>query len=268
MLWISIAGYGLGFSIIAHAVLSGLVALYSARSRLFHRRRISLRDYDRDTTPDTGIKVSLDDLLGISSIPWIYIYVLVAAVALIAYALTHQILLLGLAVLPTLARIWLTRQRKRQLTSDMWTFLMDLRIRLPLRGTLLLALQDIAAAGHTSIAMAVKTYLDAGYRRSGVDLLCQLNADIPSLPFLTSVVGQLEAAQSGTLSMDNALRYVMTNIQSEMQTTSRQQLQEIPSRLIVISFPALLGPVLAVLIVPVVARMIASLQGMTWGSGF
>jgi len=144
----------------------------------------------------------------------------------------------------------------------MWTFLMDLRIRVPLRGTLLLALQEVARDGNTPISQAVKTYLDAGYRRSGVEVLRKLVTDIPDLPFLAQVISQLEAAQAGTLRIDEALRQVMENIQMEMRTQARERLQKIPSRLIILAFPALLGPVLALLMIPVAARMIASLQGM------
>ena len=72
----------------------------------------------------------------------------------------------------------------------------------------------------------------------------------------------------GTLDMDQALRQVMESLQQEMKTASREQLQKIPSRLILMAFPALLMPALFLLVFPLAARLIASLQGMIWGSGF
>ena len=72
----------------------------------------------------------------------------------------------------------------------------------------------------------------------------------------------------GTLGLDSALRQVMDGIQREMVTTSREQLQKIPSRLIMMAFPALLMPALFILVWPLAARVIANLQGMNWGGGF
>jgi len=98
-LWLSIAGYGLGTSVFVHAVLSGLVEIISLRLSAV-RRRSSLRAYDRNTNLDTSIKVSLEEILEISNIPWITIYGVFAALALAGYVMTRQIGFLIVAALP------------------------------------------------------------------------------------------------------------------------------------------------------------------------
>ncbi len=137
-----------------------------------------------------------------------------------------------------------------------------------LSGTLLLALQDVCAQNPSRIAQALRKYLAAGYAEKGMALLARLDADVPGLLFLGDLVTRTAAAQEGTLNMDQALRQVMESLQQEMKTASREQLQQIPSRLILMAFPALLMPALFLLVFPLAARLIASLQGMTWGSGF
>jgi len=259
--WLSILGYGLGFAILTYALLSGFIQLFS----LPRQRRFNLlRSYDRQVSDstETQVETSMAALLGLDHIPWVAIYLGGAALAISIYLLTHQFLALLLALLPSLYRIWLTRYRKRGLMQSVWQFMLDLRIRLTLRGTLLLALQDVAQNNPAPIARAMEQYLDMGLGDNGMAVLKKLDQNVPGLPFLSDLVARTNAAQEGTLDLDQALRQVMESLQQEMKTGSREQLQKIPSRLILMAFPALLMPALFVLVFPLAARLIASLQGM------
>ena len=265
--WLTVLGCGLGAALSVHGFLAGAFQLFT-RSR--RPRLNTLRSYDRDQArePEQVVKASMPELLGMEKIPWLYLYLGAAGLAFAIYFATRQVWVLPVAVLPILYRLWLARYRQRGLMQSIWQFLMDLRIRLTLRGTLLLALQDVCAQNPSRIAQALGKYLAAGYAENGMALLARLDADVPGLPFLGDLVTRTAAAQEGTLDMDQALRQVMESLQQEMKTASREQLQKIPSRLILMAFPALLMPALFLLVFPLAARLIASLQGMTWGSGF
>ncbi len=259
--WVSILGYGLGFAILTYTLLAGLIQLFS----LPRRNQFNLlRSYDRQVTANTETQtsISMAALLGLDHIPWVAIYLGGAAFAISIYLTTRQFWALLLALLPFLYRVWLTRYRKRGLMQDVWQFMLDLRVRLTLRGTLLLALQDVAQNNANPIARALQQYLDVGLGDNGMAVLKKLDQEVPGLPFLSDLVTRTNAAQEGTLDLDQALRQVMESLQQEMKTVSRELLQKIPSRLILIAFPALLMPALFVLVFPLAARLIASLQGM------
>jgi hypothetical protein len=53
-----------------------------------------------------------------------------------------------------------------------------------------------------------------------------------------------------------------------MDTEIREELQKIPTRLVVIVAPLILGPALAVLVFPIIARVLTSLQGFTFMGDF
>jgi hypothetical protein len=259
--WVSILGYGLGFAILAYALLAGVIQVLS----LPRRRRFNLlHSYDRKTATvsDGQINTSMSALLGLDHIPWLAIYLGGATISFSIYLPTRQFWALLLALLPFLYRMGLTRYRQRRLMQAVWQFMLDLRVRLTLRGTLLLAMQDVARNNPSPIARALQKYLDAGLGDNGMTVLERLDKDVPGLPFLSDLVARTNAAQEGTLDLDQALRQVMESLQQEMKTISREQLQKIPSRLILMAFPALLMPALFVLVFPLAARLIASLQGL------
>ena len=104
-------------------------------------------------------------------------------------------------------------------------------------------------------------------RQGGLAILSRLAADT-RLPYLDDLIARVEAAQAGTLRLDEALRQAMLRMQEEAETRQREQLQKIPARLILLAFPGLLGPALFVLVFPLVARVIAAMQGFSWGGGF
>jgi hypothetical protein len=53
-----------------------------------------------------------------------------------------------------------------------------------------------------------------------------------------------------------------------MDTEIREELQKIPTRLVVMVSPLILGPALAAWVLPVVARMIANLEGISFFGTF
>jgi hypothetical protein len=70
------------------------------------------------------------------------------------------------------------------------------------------------------------------------------------------------------LNLDEAVAQSIARVTEEMDTEIREELQRIPTRLVVMVSPLLLGPALAAWVLPVVARMIANLQGISFFGTF
>ncbi len=261
-LWITVCLYGLSAGILAYWLLGFLQDGLTWLHRRKHPAAWVIAQAEGERTD--AARVTLDDLLGLKAVPWPTIYALSGLAAIAIYLATRQILALSLGIFPLATKLWLTNLRKRQLAADIWHFLMDLRIRRTLRGSLLLALQDVAKADNTQIARVVSGYLEGGFRGSGLELLARLAEDTQA-PFLADLVARTQAAQDGALRLDEALKQAMGRVQAEMETGVREQLQQIPTRLILLVFPVLLGPTLVVLFYPLVARILANLSGI---SGF
>ena len=262
-----ILGLGIGTVLIAHAFLESLRALLDRLSP-HGRSHYTLLRYTGEASP--GIpphpKVGQADLLGLKRIPWVGLYGLACLLAGLVYLQTHWLPGLLIALLPVGIRAWLINLRKRRLRRDTWHFLMDLRLRLGFKGSLLTALAEIAKDGQTPLAVLLRDYLQTD-REGGLAILSRLAADT-RLPYLDDLIARVEAAQAGTLRLDEALRQAMLRMQEETETRQREQLQKIPARLILLAFPGLLGPALFVLVFPLVARVIAAMQGFSWGGGF
>ncbi len=185
----------------------------------------------------------------------------VAGLSILGYLYTMSLWAFGIIFLYIIARMWLRNQDKRREHKDVWLFLLDLRTKLTFKGSLLTALTDVAKDSRTTCAKIVQIYLDAGFQGNGLSLLGQIAQDT-KLPFLDDVVARAEASASGKLSLDDALHQAIEKVQYEIDTAAKEQLQKIPSRLIIIVFPTLLGPGLVLLLYPVVDNLLKSLQGM------
>jgi hypothetical protein len=144
---------------------------------------------------------------------------------------------------------------------------MDVRIALPLQGSLLRALQEVARRGSTRLARLTARYLGSGFQGSGLELLDRL-AQATRLPSLADLVAWTHAAEAGTLASDAPFEHALSRLRSEMYTAAREQMQRIPTRLTVLVLPALLGPTIVVLLYPVVARLLAGMGGAGWNGGF
>jgi hypothetical protein len=86
--------------------------------------------------------------------------------------------------------------------------------------------------------------------------------------WIADVAGRAEAARDGMLNLDEAVSQSVERVTGEMDTEVREELQQIPTRLVVIVAPLILGPALAAWVLPVVARMIANLEGITFFGSF
>jgi hypothetical protein len=258
---------GLGIALVAHGIFSALLSLLS-RLTQFGQARSAMAKFSGFTPQRASIpkKASQADLFGLNRIPWTALVGLAALAGITAYAQTRWLPVLLIILLPLGIRGWLVNLRKRQLARQAWYFLMDLRLRLGFKGSLLLALQEIARDGLSVLAGFLRGYV--GTEQEGSLAILSRMAEDTHLPYLGDLVARIQAAQSGTLRLDEALRQAMERMQAETETRQREQLQKIPSRLILLAFPSLLGPALFVLVFPLVARVIAAMQGFSWGGGF
>jgi len=257
--------FGLGAFILVFLLLTwlseALVWLLARRRRGADRLLAAER---REAQP---YRASPDELLGLSRIPWMYLYALALLAGLGLYLFTHQLAVFLLAAVPFAVRAWLAGYRKRQLNAETLAFLIDVRIVLPLQGSLLRALQDVAQRGGTRLAKAAARYLAAGFQGSGLQLLERLAQDT-HLPALQDLVAWMQAAEAGTMGSDVPFEHTLSRLRSEMVTALREQMQRIPTRLTVLVLPSLLGPTIVLLLYPVVARLLASMAGVGWGGGF
>ncbi len=296
MFWLVTLLFGLGLFVLLYLLLSvvvdGIGGLLARRKRRGLARLVSRSQcaapFDRVSTGSTcqlratpfdGLRAAptrqaenryratQEDLLGLERIPWVHIYAFSMLTGLGLYLFTQQLLVLLLAVIPFAVRLWLANYRKRQLDTELLAFLMDLRISLPLQGSLLRALQELARQGKTRPAGIVSRYLEGGFQGDGLELLDRLAQDT-TITHLRDLVAWTRAAAEGTMKVDAPLEHALTRLRGEMYTAARENMQRIPTRLTVLVLPALLGPTIVVLVYPMVARLLAAMGSMSWAGGY
>ena len=262
---ISIVLFGIGILVLVHALLSGLAG---ALSGLTFRRRGRLANMLGNARKGTtAVKATPDDLLGLGKIPWVQLYLLALAAGAGLYLFTQQILMIFVVVIPFAVRIWLTNKRKSELNNEVLAFLTDLRLSLPLQGSLMRAMQEVAVQGGTRLAGITARYLKGGFSGSGLDLLEMLARDT-QVTYLSDLVAWTKAAEAGTMAVDAPFEHALARLQAETYTSAMENLQSIPNRLTLFVLPALLGPSIVVLLYPVAARLLAGMGGNGWGAGF
>ncbi len=281
MFWLVTLLFGLGLFVLLYlllfVVVDGIGGLLARRKRRGLARLVSRSQQTpfvprtpaarRCETAESRYRATQEDLLGLERIPWTQIYAFSALAGLGLYMFTQQVLVLLLAFIPFAVRLWLANYRKRQLDTELLAFLMDLRISLPLQGSLLRALQELARQGKTRPAGIVSRYLEGGFQGDGLELLDRLAQDT-AITHLRDLVAWTRAAVEGTMKVDAPLEHALTRLRREMYTAARENMQRIPTRLTVLVLPALLGPTIVVLIYPMVARLLASMGGMSWAGGY
>jgi hypothetical protein len=188
------------------------------------------------------------------------------AIAGLLYLVSQNFLALLPIALFFLGRQWYSGIVKQKERKDVWAFLLDLRTRISLTGSLLTALRSLAADGQTVTAQILRLYINAGYTTNGVTLLSMVSKEV-QLPYLDDLVARANAAKSGSISMDSAIADSISVIQSEVQFKTREDLQKVPSRLVMFVFPCILAPMLIMLLYPIVEQVIASLSGSMTGGG-
>jgi hypothetical protein len=195
--------------------------------------------------------------------PWLTAYLItVPFTVLLFFALegtSFQMYSFVVLLFPVLIRRWILRQKRREAGNEIRQFLVELRLQLSSGGTLRPALQAVAQFGPPNLGRLVRRRL-AG-QENGVQVLQHIAEDTGSR-WIADVAGRAEAARDGMLNLDEAVSQSISRVTDEMDTEVREELQRIPTRLVVVVSPLILGPALAAWVLPVVARMIANLEGI------
>jgi hypothetical protein len=201
--------------------------------------------------------------------PWLTAYLIATPVFFLLWfaleGMSFQLMSFLVFLAPLLVRSWILRQKRREAANEIRQFLVELRLQLSSGGTLRPALQAVAQYGPLNLGRILRNRLAS--QESGPEVLRRLAEDTGSR-WLADVAGRAEAAQEGMLNLDEAVTQSIQRVTEDMDTEVREELQRIPTRLVVIVAPLLLGPALALLVFPVVARTIASLEGVTFFGSF
>lgn len=201
--------------------------------------------------------------------PWVTAYLITAPVlVMLWFALegtSFQYYCFVVLLFPVLARRWILRGKRREAGNEIRQFLVELRLQLSSGGTLRPALQAVAQFGPPNLGRLIRRRLSS--QENGVQVLRYV-ADDTGSRWIADVAGRAEAARDGMLNLDEAVSQSIARVTEEMDTEVREELQQIPTRLVVIVSPLILGPALAAWVLPVVARMIASLEGITFFPNF
>jgi hypothetical protein len=201
--------------------------------------------------------------------PWLTAYLFSAPFVVIVWfaleGMSFQPFAFTILLFPVLARRWILRQRRREAGNEIRQFLVELRLQLSSGGTLRPALQAVAQYGPPNLGRLLRRRLAS--QENGVQVLRHI-ADDTASRWIADVAGRAEAARDGTLNLDEAVAQSIQRVTGEMDTEVREELQQIPTRLVVIVAPLILGPALAAWVLPVVARTMASLEGVTFFGTF
>jgi hypothetical protein len=204
-----------------------------------------------------------------SEFPWLTAYLITAPIVVMLWfaleGMSFQLLSFIVLLFPILVRRWILRQKRREAANEIRQFLVELRLQLSSGGTLRPALQAVAQYGPPNLGQLLRGRLAS--QDNGAQVLRRLAEDTGSR-WISDVAGRAEAAQEGMLNLDEAVSQSIQRVTEEMDTQVREELQQIPTRLIVIVAPLILGPALAAWVFPVVARTIASLEGVTFFGSF
>lgn len=201
--------------------------------------------------------------------PWLLAYSLTVPMAIVLWLMlsgaSFQYMALIALAFPLLARYWMARTKRHEAANEIRQFLVELRLQLSAGGTLRPALEAVALTGPPNLRRILRTRLSSSER--GAQVL-QLLAEDTGSRWLKDVAGRAAAAQDGMLNLDEAVAQSIERVTQEMDTDIREQLEQIPTRLVVFVSPLLLGPTLALLVYPIVARTLASIEGVTFFGKF
>jgi hypothetical protein len=197
--------------------------------------------------------------------PWTAAYGIAIVAGMLLFlalqGMSLQFISIGMLLLPILGHQWVARQGKREAQNEIRQFLVELRLQLSSGGTLRPALQAVSTYGPPHIGRILRELL-AG-QENGAQVLHSLSEETNSR-WIQDVAGRAEAAQQGMLNLDEAVAQSIERVTGEMDTEIREELQRIPTRLVVIVAPLLLAPALAAWVIPVVVNLIASLEGVSF----
>jgi hypothetical protein len=174
-------------------------------------------------------------------------------------------------VLVWVTRRYLLQQQTRFLNAHIRAFLLDLRLYMSLRGSLLLGLQSIeqSSISKSILVWSLRHNLAGASAQSGLVVLRKMVGDIQSAQF-TKVVRRIESAgQSGGLTdLDQAIARAVDELSEEISYQTEEQMQHLPTRITLLAMPFLLGPIVILLFYPLVDRILQTLSGVGIGGGF
>jgi len=265
----------IGVGLIVNATLSSFYELGRRWLRLLGRRRYRL--HALGINGQNQGNTSEDQILGLTRIPWTNLY---AGSAILGLALFFWIgqavpsIRLGFLAAPALVWLfkgYLIRQRRRFLLGQLRQLLIDVRLHMSLRGSLLLGLESIASTtGENQLVYRLlRLRMSGGQVKSGLEIFQQMAKDLRS-PHLTRITQRILAAQQsgGLLGVDQAVAKSIEELTDEINGQTEEQMQRLPLRITLLAMPFLLGPIVILFFYPLVDRILKTLSGTAIGGGF
>ena len=265
----------IGVGLIVNATLSSFYELGRRWLRLLGRRRYRL--HALGINGQNQGQPSEDEILGLTRIPWTNLY---AGAAILGLALFFWIgqavpsIRLGFLAAPALVWLfkgYLIRQRRRFLLGQLRQLLIDVRLHMSLRGSLLLGLESIASTtGENQLVYRLlRLRMSGGQVKSGLEIFQQMAKDLRSAN-LTRIAQRIQAAQQsgGLLGVDQAVAKSIEELTDDINGQTEEQMQRLPLRITLLAMPFLLGPIVILFFYPLVDRILKTLSGTAIGGGF
>lgn len=269
--------FAMGVGLIANTTLSLMVLFGRRLTHAVLRKPGRLAALGLTSEKEKGEQNTIDEVYGLSGIPWTGLYAASALVSLILFTTLGSYLpgakmaLLTLPGLVWLAKRYLMYQRRRFLIAHVRQLLVDIRLHMSLAGSLLLGLENIArTTGENSpVYRALQRRMSGGSAKSGLDVLQLLAGDLKSL-HLMRVAQRVQSAQqsSGMIGIDQAIASSIDELNEEIAGQVEEQMQQMPTRITLLAMPFLLGPIVILLFYPLVDRILSTLAGTAIGGGF
>ena len=265
----------IGVGLIVNASLSSIFELGRRWLRLLGRRRYRLQALGINGQNQGDSRE--DEILGLTKIPWTNLYVGAAILGLALFFLIGQAvpsIRLGFLAAPALVWLfkgYLIQQRRRFLLGQLRQMLIDVRLHMSLRGSLLLGLESIAGTtGENQLVYRLlRLRMSGGQVKSGLEVFQQMAQDLKS-PHLTRITQRIQAAQQsgGLMGVDQAVAKSIEELTDEINGQSEEQMQRLPLRITLLAMPFLLGPIVILFFYPLVDRILKTLSGTSIGGGF
>lgn len=265
----------LGVGLIVSTILSSIPEMGRRWFRVLSRRRYRLHALGLDSQTETHR--SEDEILGLTQIPWLNYYAGAAVLGVVLFFFVGQsVPAARLAFLTAPALVWLfkgflARQHRRFLLGQLRQLLIDIRLHMSLRGSLLLSLENIVnTTGEDKLVYRVLRWrMSGGQVKSGLEVFHQLATDLKSTQ-LSRITQRIQAAQQsgGVLGVDQAIAASIDELTDEINNQAEEQMQRLPLRITLLAMPFLLGPIVILFFYPLVDRILKTLSGTAIGGGF
>lgn len=265
----------IGIGMLVNATLSSIYLLGRRWFWLIGRRRYRLQALGIDN-PTKGSQ-SEDEILGLTQIPWTNLYAGAAVLGLaLFFFVGPSVPSMRLGFLTAPALVWLFKgylagQRRRFLLGQLRQLLIDVRLHMSLRGSLLLGLENIASTTGEDrlVYRLLRLRMSGGQVKSGLEVFQQMAKDLKSV-HLNRIVQRIQAAQQsgGILGVDQAVAKSIEELTDEINGQTEEQMQRLPLRITLLAMPFLLGPIVILFFYPLVDRILKTLSGTAIGGGF